>query len=161
MSKQLNLTEIKKLNKAEYSTTKRVELDNGEFHLDIYEKFKPTSIKKFIVEYIELLTELKTKGVSFEVISGISYVYYMLLIRHFTPKPNNIPKNAEKMYLICEELMNRNILSDIINAFPPEEVAKIDEEMKKFNENTDLLKNTVGELFVDSALKETEDATVQ
>lgn len=152
MSKHLSLSEINKLHQKEFGETKRVYLKN-DFYCDVQQKFKPTSIQQLINDYQEILKQLEDYK---DVAKSFIYVFYMLLLKHFTSIGGKIPNDVEKMTALCEKLIDLGILEELLNALPQEEVNKVNEMIHKLNKNTKLMENVIGELFLKAELSKDE-----
>ncbi|MCR8641546.1 hypothetical protein NV379_02650 [Paenibacillus sp. N1-5-1-14] len=163
MSKQLTLSTVSKLHAKEFNEQKKVTLKTGDFIM-IQTKFRKTNVQNMLVEYQEILESMKNMNVDFGVIKDISFVYYMLLLRHFT-NLNNIPKDINKMVSVCEKLIDLDILEEIFESFELEELKKIDEMIKKISNNSNLIGKQMGEIFtkavINESVKDDEDGLQQ
>ncbi|MCM3273900.1 hypothetical protein [Paenibacillus elgii] len=161
--KQLTLTSINKAHSKEFNSQKKVVLKTGDYIM-VQEKFKTTSIQKLLLDYQDILEQLSQKEVSMEVIKDMTFVYYMLLLRHFT-NLNNIPNEIDKMVIVCEKLIDLNLLEEILSAFDKEELRKVDEMIKQVSENSKFLGEQIGDIFAKAALNEVvegeKDADIQ
>ncbi|OPH47568.1 hypothetical protein BC351_10265 [Paenibacillus ferrarius] len=137
MAKKLTLTAMKKDHTKIFNEKTKITLSNGDY-LHIYKEFKTTSIQKLVVDYMEIIEELKKRQIGFKTFKDMTFVYYMLLLKHFTDL-NNIPTDIEKMIIICEELINLDLLEQIMQAFPEDQLKKIKKLLDKANENSELL----------------------
>ncbi|TVY09971.1 hypothetical protein [Paenibacillus cremeus] len=165
MSKQLTLSSINKAHAKEFNEQKRVTLKTGDY-IDLQVRFKKTSIQRFLIDYQEILEQLKEKEVDMNVIKDITFIFYMLLLRHFTSL-NIIPNEVDKMVIVCEKLIDLDILEEIMNAFDPAEIEKVNNMMKQVSENSDLIGEQLGEIFAKAALSKLtqneveQDANIQ
>jgi len=150
--KHLSLTDVEKQHVKEFNELKRVHLKNGSY-CDVYVKFRPTKIQKLIEEYQDILVQLgKRDELMGDNIKGLSFIFYMLLLRHFTTLGDQIPLDIEKMIVACEKLIDLGILEELLNAFPQEEINKIDEMIRKIDANTRLIGDQIGELILQNNL---------
>jgi len=151
--KHLSLASINKQHAAEFNQMKRVTLKNGDY-IDIQEKFRKTSIQRLLLDYSDILEQLKNKNVSWEVFKNATFIYYMLLLKHFTSLSNTIPLDVEKMVLICEKLIDLELIEEILNQFDPEEVKKVENMIEQVGKNSNFIGNALGEAFVSAVLNE-------
>lgn len=150
MAKKLTLTAVNKNHAKEFNEKFKLILSTGDY-LYIQTKFKTTSIQQMLIDYTEILGEIKKKDVKFDLIKDATFVYYMLLIRHFTDL-DNIPNDIEKMVIVCEELINLGFLEEILAAFPQTELEKVQKMIEKVSENGKLIGNQIGEIFAKEAI---------
>jgi hypothetical protein len=150
--KHLSLASINKQHSAEFNQVKRVTLKTGDY-LDIQMKFRKTSIQRLLLDYLDILEQLKSKNVSWEVFKDATFVYYMLLLKHFTSL-NNIPLEIEKMVKVCEKLIDLDLLEEILNHFDPEETKKVQDMIEKVRQNSNLIGNALSEAFVSAVVNE-------
>ncbi|GMX64383.1 hypothetical protein Elgi_36520 [Paenibacillus elgii] len=160
---QLTVTSINKAHSKEFNSQKKVTLKTGDFIM-IQQKFKKTSIQRMLIDYQGILEQLRQKEVSMEVVKDMTFVYYMLLLRHFT-NLNNIPNEIDKMVIVCEKLNDLDLLEEILSSFDKEEMKKVDEMIKQVSENSKFLGEQIGDIFAKAALNEVvegeKDADVQ
>ena len=155
MSKHLSISDINKWHSKEFGDKKIVELKNGSY-CEVYTKFKPTSIQQLIIDYQEILEQLQKKTDNKEVAKDVTFVFYMLLLKHFSSLGNKIPMDVEKIIVLCEKLIDLGILEELLNAFPQEELGKINEMMYKVSMNTRMIGDQIGELFLQTELAKDE-----
>jgi len=148
---QLTVTGINKQHSEEFKSVKRVHLNNGDY-IDIQTRFKKTSIQKLIMDYQEILDQLHKSKVDADVAKPITFVYYILLLKHFTSL-NNIPIDIEKMILICEKLIDLELLEEIFAHFPQEQLAKVAQMIEQAARNSKLIGAQIGELLIQNDLK--------
>lgn len=152
MSKQLSLASVNKQYIKEFSEQKKVTLKTGDYIL-IQTKFKVTSIQRLVLDYQDILEEIKKKKIDADSIKDVTFVYYMLLLKHFT-NLDNIPANIGKMVAVCEKLIDLDILEEILENFPLDEMKKVDEMIKKISENSGVIGEQIGEIFAKMAIDE-------
>lgn len=154
--KQLSLSTINKQHSAEFSQKKRVTLKNGDY-LDLQVKFKKTSIQRLLLDFQEITEQLKDKNVSWKVFRDSTFVFYMLLLRNFTSLGDSIPLDIEKMIILCEKLIDLDLLEEIMGHFEKEELDKIYALIKEVGENSNFIGNTLGEAFVSATINENKE----
>jgi len=155
--KHLSLASINKQHAAEFNQMKRVTLKNGDY-IDIQLKFKKTSIQRLLLDYSDILEQLKNKNVSWEVFKDATFIYYMLLLKHFTSLGNSIPLDIEKMVVICEKLIDLDLLEEILNQFDPEELKRVQDMIEQVGKNSNFIGNALGEAFVNAVINEKGDS---
>ncbi|MEK3725305.1 hypothetical protein [Paenibacillus sp. FSL H8-0034] len=134
MSKQLTLTTVNKAHAKEFNEQKKVTLKTGDFLLiDVH--FRKAKIQQLLIDYQELLEQTHTKAVSMGVLKDTTFVFYMLLLRHFTSL-SQIPNEIDKLVVCCEKLLDLGILEEILNAFDEKELQKVTDTMKRASENS-------------------------
>lgn len=153
MPKKLTLKDLSKESKV-FEKKKKIYVLDGQYEVEIYEKFKPTSIQTMLIELATLIDQLKKLDDENEAIGNIMPLYYMQIIRHFTTL--SIPLDVYKMVQACQELTDTGILKEIFEAFDQAELAKIGEQMKEFNKVLPHLQNSIGELFIKASMSEKE-----
>lgn len=156
MSKNLSMTSIKKEHNKQFKETKRVDLSNGS-HIDIQLKFKPTSIQRLLLDFQDILEQLKQKKVDWNVTQNVMFAHYLLLIKHFS-SADNIPNDVDQMIIVCEQLHDLGVLEEILSAFPSEELAKVDELIEKVSKNSEFIGDQIGELLVRDAIRAQEES---
>lgn len=147
-NKKLTLETIDRKHTKEFSGKKRVNLKSGNY-IDVQTKFKTTDIQNFIADFQDIYNQLKSKDANVNIAKDFIFVFYMLLLRHFT-NLDNIPSDVESMIAICEKLINLNILDEILASFDPDEVQKVKTLFDEFAINS----NFVGELFAQAVLND-------
>jgi hypothetical protein len=153
--KHLSISNINKLHNDKFNKMKRVHFSDGSY-CDVYENFKPTSIQKLINNYQDIMNQLQNRNDYSDIGRDITFVFYMLLLKHFTSLEKIIPLDVDKMIVLCEKLIDLGVLEDLLNALPQEELKKIDEAIQKVNENTKIIENRIGETFLNSEINKVE-----
>lgn len=165
MSKQLTLASVDKQYAKEFKGQKKIILKTGDYIL-IQEKFKKTSIQQLVLDYTEILEEIKKKKINADSIKDVTFIYYILLLKHFT-NLDNIPTDINSMVIVCEKLIDLDILEEIIEAMPVDEMNKVETMVKKISENSEVIGSQIGDIFAKLAIDETlkgddiKDARIQ
>jgi len=133
MGKQLTVSSMNKTHAKEFGAPKKVVLSSGDYIL-VQTKFKVTSVQKLLLDYYDILEQMKQKELNITTMKNSAFIFYMLLLRHFT-NLSNIPNEIEAIVVVCEKLIDLGILEEIISAFPTTELDKVNEMIKKMTEN--------------------------
>lgn len=133
MSKALKITEVQKLHRERFGRLKRVTLHDGSY-VDVHMAFKATDMQRFVLDYAGMIAQLKEKGLGLEIVKDVTFLYYMLLIKHFSSL-TNLPKDVEKLIVLCEKLVDLGLLEEIVRAFPKEELDKLTEAVMRMEQS--------------------------
>ncbi|GAA4880647.1 hypothetical protein GCM10023310_71090 [Paenibacillus vulneris] len=150
---QLTISSINKAHTKEFNVQEKVFLKNGD-HILIQKKFKRTSIQRLILDYQDILDQLRKKEITMEVVKDITFIYYMLLLRHFT-NLSNIPSDIEKMVIVCEKLIDLDLLDEIMGHFLETELEKVQNMIKQVSDNSHLISDQMREIFSHAIIQET------
>lgn len=145
--KKLSIEAVNKQYGEQFGSLKRISLSNG-YYCEVHEKFKTTSIQKLVIDYHDVLEQLKKRDVSWTSTKDIIFVYYMLLLKHFTSLGEIIPADIDQMVAISEKLLDLGLMGEILEALDPAEVEKLNDTIGKMSENGKMLGAQIGELFV-------------
>ncbi|MFC4304100.1 hypothetical protein [Cohnella boryungensis] len=137
-SRPLSMTTVHRQHRTQYGKTKRVHLSNG-YYVDVQEKFKPTDGQKLVVDYQQVLQQMKKEGLDVKTGRDMLFVYYMLLLKHFTSLGDAIPEKLDQMILLCEKMLDLGIMEELIGAFPAEELEKLTLLLQRAAEGSQLL----------------------
>jgi hypothetical protein len=154
--KQLNVAAIHKSHSEQFSELKRVTLKNGDY-IDVQLRFKTTSIQQMLVDYQAILEQLREREVDMDAVKDMTFIYYMLLLRHFTSL-TSIPADIDKLVVLCKKLVDLELLGEILDAFDPAELDKITRMIKNISENGDVIGKQFGEIFAKAAFNEAAGA---
>ncbi|GAV11286.1 hypothetical protein [Paenibacillus sp. NAIST15-1] len=149
MTKQLTIAGINKQHKV-FNEQEKITLSTGDFVL-IQKKFKLTSIQNLIVEMTEILEDAHKKGVYADLLKDVTFIYFMLILRHFT-NLNNISTDIEGLIKVCKKLIDLGLLSEIMQSFDKAELRKIDDAMKQVNENSRVIGEMIGSIYAKNEL---------
>ncbi|TBL76245.1 hypothetical protein [Paenibacillus thalictri] len=150
--KPLTIPSVRQTHAKQFGDREKVELKSGHY-LFVQKSFAKTNIQRFLAEYIEILEQLKKNHVDSSVMQNITFVYYMLLLRHFTSL-TAIPSKVEEMIEVCGKLIDLDILEQVLNAFDPKELEKMNAYIRKIEENSRQIGQQVGELLNSAAAAE-------
>jgi hypothetical protein len=137
-TKKLTLSAVHKESaKLNEKITKTITDRSGnEYKVIINKYFKKTDISKLIGDFVTITEQLKENGSNIEDYSDNIYLFHLLIIKYMTNIP--LPSNALELIAYAQELINIDILANIINSLPQEEVDKasgwINESLKNLPE---------------------------
>lgn len=119
--KQLTFSQVKKDSK-KYKEKIRVELDNGEFYVDIYPNFEPKKIKAMMFDIGQVFNFASENNIDLpnEVIYDFIYCF---IIKHFSSIPS--PTDHRKLIQGFIDLINSDYFIQIVEAYPQESVEKV------------------------------------
>lgn len=132
--KQLSMLAVNKLHQASYGKVKRLNLSNGDY-VDIHGKFKLTDCQLLVADYQATLQQLKEVGMNWRSTRETLFVYYMLLLKYFTSIGDVVPEQLDQMVIICGKLLDLGLMEEILEAFPQEELEKLNVYMQKIVES--------------------------
>ncbi|OXS56860.1 hypothetical protein B1A99_18535 [Cohnella sp. CIP 111063] len=130
---KLTMTGINRKHDKEFGSLKRVDLSTGDY-IEIYQRFRKTSIQKLVLDYLDILNAMKEGGRKLG--SGaMVFVYYMLLLKHFTTLGSIIPEDLGQMIGVGEKLLDLGVMEQILNEFPQQELDKLNAAIQEVNRN--------------------------
>ena len=122
-SKKLTLSAIKKDN-AKFNEKMTVQIKDGKYEIIVNKYFKKTDTAKLLGDYILLTEQLIESGANIEITSNEIFLFPILLIKYMTNIP--LPENALELIAYIQELINAELLNEIIEALPKDEVDKVE-----------------------------------
>lgn len=143
MSKPLSIAGVVRQHAKSFGDLKRVTLSSGHY-FEVHQSFKPTAIRQLLIDYRDILERFKDKEMDENTVKDLSFVYYMLLLKHFS-NLDKIPAEIGKMVSVCEKLFDLGILEEMLTALPVEEMKKIDEMIAKITTETESLERQLQE----------------
>lgn len=146
-SKKLTLSAVHK-ESAKLNEKFTVPLMDGKYEIVVNKYFKKTDIPKLIGDFMLINEQLKENG-SVDNYIDIIYLFDILIIKYMTNIP--LPEDGLSLVSYIYELININVLHEIIDALPKEEIEKasnwIKEVLEKMPEITpqiiDVVKNAI------------------
>ena len=136
-NKKLTLSAVHKEN-SKFNEKTVVPLMDGKYEIIVNKYFKKTDIPKLIGEYMSINEQLKESGTNIDEYTDSIYLFHILIVKFMTNIP--LPEDAVSLIAYIYELININLLSEIIEALPKEEVDKasgwIKEVLQKMPEVT-------------------------
>lgn len=125
--KQLTFSQVKKDNK-KYQEKERIEFNDGEFYLDIYQNFEPRKVQAMLKEIGETFTFAKENNI--EIPSEITYdIVNCFIIKNFTSIPS--PKDTNKLIQGFIDLINSDYYIQIMQAFSQDSLQKVFDKILK------------------------------
>lgn len=125
--KSLTISQMKENNKKydEY-----IEVDvNDEFVLEVKKTWSDIDVAKVVVEFATTYQKMAGVMQGFDKVADL--YLSILVIKKFTKLGDEIPDDFQGQLNSIEEIAKDNLLADIVNALPFEEMKKVEEQMTK------------------------------
>ena len=154
MGKKLNTVNISKEH-SKFNEKFVAHILDGKYDVEIHKHFKTTDIQKLLIDYQELLEQLRKQHIDIDTIQAMSYLFPTLLIKYFTNV--DIPLDISKMLIVIEKLVDIGAYEEILNNLPQDEVKKASEIIEKSVENSNKIGELMGELMIKDTLQVEEE----
>lgn len=154
MGKKLNTANINKEYK-KFNEKFVAHILDGKYDVEIHRHFKDTDIQKLLIDYQELLDQLRKQEVDIDSIQGMTYLFPTLLIKYFTNI--DIPDDINKILIVVDKLINIGAYEEILNNLPQDEVDKVNKMVEKVTENQSRIGDLMGELMLKDTLTVEEE----
>jgi len=122
-NKKLTLSAIKKDN-AKFNEKMTVQIKDGKYEIIVNKYFKKTDTAKLLGDYILLTEQLIESGANIDITSNEIFLFPILLVKYMTNIP--LPETALELIAYIQELINAELLNEIIDALPKDEVDKVE-----------------------------------
>jgi len=123
-SKKLTLNAVHKEN-SKFNEKITVPLMDGKYEMVVNKYFKKTDIPKLIGDYMSINEQLKESGSNIDEYTDTIYLFHILIVKYMTNIP--LPEDAVSLIAYIYELINLNLLSEIIDGLPKDQVDKASE----------------------------------
>lgn len=109
----------------------QIDINGTPYQVLIDEKFQPSKIQEMILELAEKQREIR----NLDDILNISYYASFLIIKYFTDISVSKTDSLEKQLRVFKALIDLEIYEKLMEAFPDEELEKINKYIKKASDN--------------------------
>lgn len=140
--------------------TKTIPILNGKFMIQLDKHFRRSKIQKLIVNYLELLQNLKQReNVDTDTIIGAVSLINILIVKYFSTLPIQDLKTIDDLVQMSEKLLDLGIMDQLFSdnpdiAFDKSEIQLLEEQINKASKRQGEL---LGELALASTLNEGEN----
>lgn len=131
-SKKLTLNAVKKEN-AKFNEKFTVPIKDGRYEIIVNKYFKKSDSAKLLSEYVSITEKLIESGAEIDITSNDIFLFPVLLIKYMTNVP--LPDDGIELVAYIQELINAELLNEIIEALPKEEVDKVEKWISDSFEN--------------------------
>lgn len=144
--KNLTVTELKKQNKAlDAKTEHTIVVGDSKYKIKVDNTFRKTKQHEVLQDMIDFLNEGHKRN---EILEVATTYTSLLLIKHFTSL--EIPNNIDDAIVMLNVLIDLDILNDIIDLLPEDEVEKmynsLNASVSRMNENIKELREEADEI---------------
>lgn len=153
MAKKLTLSELNKAHKS-LNERKLVHLKDGQFTIELATHFKNTAIQRLILDYQDILNELKKQNLTTEVIKDLMLIFNMLILKHFSSLPLQ-NTNVSQLLSACEKLIDLDLFGEIFSYFPEGELEKLRVKVSEVSKSIPQISQAMGDLFASGIINET------
>lgn len=153
MAKKLTVTGLKKAD-SKLNERKKIMIHDNEYEVIIHTVFRESLIEKTVFAYLTLLHDLKSRSeVDDELIRGTLALLYTLILREFSNLPIPKENQLDELVSVSKSLLDTGIMKEVFDAYPKEELAKIDKKLTDVSNNMGSL---IGEMAISSTLKDSK-----
>lgn len=151
MAKKLTAAELNKLS-SKFNELKKVFILDGQYEVSIHTNFRESLIENVVMNYIEILEELKkSENVTNETVKNTVVLLDTLILREFTdlpiPKKNDIPN----LIKFTHNLLDNGILVEVYNHIPKDQIEKVKTKLEQVSKG---MGKATAELAIQAALQE-------
>ncbi|MCM3289908.1 MULTISPECIES: hypothetical protein [Paenibacillus] len=153
MAKKLTVTGLKKA-ESKFNERKKIMVHDNEYEVTIHTVFRESLIEKTVFAYLTLLHDLKSRSeVDDELIRGTLALLYTLILREFSNLPIPKENQIEELVTVSKSLLDTGIMKEVFDAYPKEELAKIDKKLTDVSNN---MGSMIGEMAISSTLQDSK-----
>ncbi|NBI28597.1 hypothetical protein ERL59_06480 [Chengkuizengella sp. YPA3-1-1] len=118
---------------------KTIYLNDGDFKLDVYIKFRDTKISRLLLDFQEAFEVLRKETVSYNQVQNMMLLSQMLILKQFTNlglEKLDMSKKEDlyKLFNIAEKLVDTGIYEQIFEQFEKDELEKINKAIEQSNQ---------------------------
>jgi len=133
--KKINEVSLNKgFNKFNEKVTERItDIFGEEYELEINKHFKKSDTQKIMIDYLEIEEEFK----EIKDIGNLkdTIIIPMLMIKYFTNI--SVPDEGEKLLAMADKLIELELLSEILNLLPEDELLKMGDVAEQFGKSVE------------------------
>jgi len=133
--KKINEVSLNKgFNKFNEKVTERItDIFGEEYELEINKHFKKSDTQKIMIDYLEIEEEFK----EIKDIGNLkdTIIIPMLMIKYFTNVA--VPDEGEKLLAMADKLIELELLSEILNLLPEDELLKMSDVAEQFGKSVE------------------------
>ncbi|GIP32608.1 hypothetical protein [Paenibacillus sp. J2TS4] len=156
-SKKLTKTVLHKIDSQLNQRKKITVLGQYEVQIDTY--FKLSKIQDVAMDYLKIITELKSrKNITDRTIMRSVALISTLAVKEFSDAPIPDLSRIDDLIKVSAQLLDTGILKEIWDAFPSDQLARLEEEINKISAE---FGKQIGEAAIAASLQEQDKAANQ